>query len=371
MNILTYLAMFPLTSFQMSDFKMRNNSMNTNSILYFLVGIGVLIVLLLLFNMLRNKFYPKYHNEAHPSSGGPRNFSGLTLHRITSDIGLNREQTNMLEYILRSGGVSEPERLLNSPELLDRHFKRTYRLIERTSANDEEMNERLSLLFATRNIIELRGGAVATSSHQVPEKAAALLTVGEANYPVKVISSHGDTLVVENPKTNTGTLVHFTKGSKANLSFFTKSVKGYVVETRILSSAASISGPVLQLAHSGQIKRLSSRRFRRREANISAYFFLVQIDTGSKKMTVDKQKHSGHITDISIGGCSLKTNVPVRTGQKLKVEFTLGDDTTAAALGEVLRTNRSGMNTIMHIKFLKVPRKSLNSINVLVYQYAD
>jgi hypothetical protein len=36
-----------------------------------------------------------------------------------------------------------------------------------------------------------------------------------------------------------------------------------------------------------------------------------------------------------------------------------------------LRTNRTGVNTVMHIKFLKVPRKGLNSINAIVYEYND
>jgi hypothetical protein len=42
-----------------------------------------------------------------------------------------------------------------------------------------------------------------------------------------------------------------------------------------------------------------------------------------------------------------------------------------AALGQVLRTNRSGISTIMHIKFLRIPRRSLNIINALVYEYVD
>ena len=376
MYILMSLIMFPLqnvNNVQLFGQGFKKSAPNPNTI-YFVVVLGIIVFALIIFNNVRNKYKPTKTGgkQASSDSAGPRNFSGFTLHRITSDLGLDREQVKMLEYILRSGGVSDPVRLLNSPELLDRHFKRTYRLIERTSASEEELNERLSMLFATRNIIESRSGnAVATSSRQVPEKVAAVLTVGQATYPVKVISSRGDTLVVENPKTNTGALVRLAKGSKANLSFFTKSVKGFSVETRILSSADSASGPVLQLAHSGQIKRLSSRRFRRREISISAHFFLVQIDSGTRKMTVDKQKRSGHITDISIGGCSFKTNIPVRVGQKLKVEFARDDNTTVAALGEVLRTSRTGTSTVLHIKFLKVPRRSLNSINAMVYEYAE
>jgi hypothetical protein len=55
----------------------------------------------------------------------------------------------------------------------------------------------------------------------------------------------------------------------------------------------------------------------------------------------------------------------------LKIEFTREDDSIVAALGEVLRTHRAGTDTIMNSKFVKVPRKSLNSINAMVYEYTD
>ena len=88
-------------------------------------------------------------------------------------------------------------------------------------------------------------------------------------------------------------------------------------------------------------------------------------------MVVDKRKFTGSVLDVSIGGCSIKTNSLVRAGQRLKIEFTREDDSVVVALGEVLRTERSGTSTIMHVKFLKVPRKSLNSINAMVYDYTD
>jgi hypothetical protein len=73
--------------------------------------------------------------------------------------------------------------------------------------------------------------------------------------------------------------------------------------------------------------------------------------------------------DISAGGCSIKATAPVSGGAKLKIEF-VQNNFTAAALGQVLRTNRTGVSTIMHVKFIKVPRKSMNTINAFVYEYS-
>jgi hypothetical protein len=87
-------------------------------------------------------------------------------------------------------------------------------------------------------------------------------------------------------------------------------------------------------------------------------------------MTVDKRRNIGKIMDISIGGCSMKTTASASMGQRIKIEFIHDDDSKITALGEVLRISRTGVSTIIHVKFLKVPLKSLNVINALVYEYA-
>jgi hypothetical protein len=348
----------------------RSNLSVSGNAQFVAIGIGILIIILLIANQARKKQGGKTGGGS-VSSGGPKFFSSFTLHRITGDMGLNREQVNMLDYVMKSGSINDPERFLNSPELIDRHFKRTYRLIERTSGrNEEELNKRLSVLFSTRNIIEANSKiAVTTSTRQIPEKAPAVLTIDKMNYPVKIISTRGDTLTVEKPHRSAGGVIHPSKGSKVTLAFFTKSATGFSVETRVIGTTESAGSPALQLAHSGQIKRLSSRRFRRRDISIDTEFYMIFQDGHTKKLIVDKRRNTGKILDISIGGCSIKTSAPANMGQRIKVEFFQGDDFKVTALGEVLRVSRSGISTIIHVKFLKVPLKSLNVINAIVYEY--
>jgi hypothetical protein len=350
---------------------------NSRDVFIFVIGLGVFIAVLLVINAIKKRYNPPAMGGGIASSTSTRHFSGFTLHRIANAAGLDRDQTRMLEYVLKNDGVVDIERSINSSTLLDRHFKRTYRIIERSASTEEEAQERFSLLFSTRNVLESTagsGGSIA-STRQVPEKSAAVLSIGQDSYPVKIISSKGDNLVVENPQNALGTPVRLPRGGKVILSFFTKSSKGFSFETRVLGSADSADGPILQLVHSNQIKRLAQRRFRRRQVVIGAYFFFVRVEeTGrrrEKKMVVDKRRMAGNIMDISIGGCSIKTNVAVPSGTRLKIEFAPAGEANVAVLGQVLRTNRTGISTIMHVKFLKVPRRSMNMINALVFEYVD
>jgi hypothetical protein len=345
--------------------------------IFFLAGIGIVVVLLLILNYLKNSNKVDALNKTAVGDEGQRKFSVFTFRRIVANLGLDKEQTNMLEFVLRCDNVTDLVRSFESPMLLDKHFKKAFRLIERTSISHDEMNNRLSVLFATRNIIENKANSVSTTStREIPESTAAVLAVGDVNYPTRVISSKGDSLIVENPLSSTGEPLDLQKGSLVAVSFFPEPNKGFAVDSRVLGTTETIDGHhVLQLVHSGQIKKLSKRRFRRRHTVITTAFYFVNMEDGKNKkdmlMTVDKRRFAGNIMDISIGGCSVKTSVPVNSGQKLKIEFTREDDSIIAALGEVLRTTRVGTDTIMNIKFLKVPRKSLNTINAMVYEYTD
>jgi hypothetical protein len=349
---------------------------NSEDAVIFIIGIVAVVVILVIINVVKNRYNIPALGGARSSGSSPRRFSGFTLHRLANNIGLDHNQTKILEFIFRTEGVSDPERVINSPALLDRHFKHAYRIIEQTANTDEEAQEKLSLLFSTRNILEsTAGGGGVSSTRQLPENTAAVLGVGKDSFPVRVISTKGENLVVENPHNALGTPIRLPRGGKVTLSFFTKSSRGFSFESRVLGTADSGEGPVLQIVHSNLVKHLSQRRFRRRQSVFPVNFYFVYVeDTGrkkEKKMVVDKRRLTGNILDISIGGCSIKTNVSVPSGTRLKIEFSYDSGINVAALGQVLRTNRTGLSTIMHIKFLRVPRKSLNIINALVYEYVD
>jgi hypothetical protein len=345
---------------------------NPRDIVVFFIGLAVVVVFFVILNYVKKRTT----FAGSGSSGTVRHFSGHSLHRLAGSIGLDRDQTKMLEFVLKNDNAADPQRVIGSANLLDRAFKRAYRTIERSANTEEEAQEKFSLLFSTRNMLEsTMGGGGISSTRQVAENAAAVISIGNDSYPVRVISSRGENLVVENPQNALGTPVRLPRGGKVILSFFTKSSKGFSFESRILGVADSADGPVLQLVHSSQIRQLSKRRFRRRQTVIGGNFYFVYVEESGrkkeKKMVVDKRRLTGNVMDISIGGCSIKTNVNVPSGQRLKIEFMHGDNTNIAVLGQVLRTNRTGISTIMHIKFLKVPRRSLNAINALVFEYSD
>ena len=66
----------------------------------------------------------------------------------------------------------------------------------------------------------------------------------------------------------------------------------------------------------------------------------------------------------------MKSAAPIQAGSRLKIDIQ-SEDAPISVLGQVLRSNRSAAGTIIHIKFLKVPRRAFNAISALVFGYGE
>jgi len=346
------------------------------SLTQLLVFLGVFAVIIIVFIIINKKNASggksKSGGGGKAGGGGFGFFSMLSMHRIARGIGLDSEQIRMLDYVFRIDGATEPEKSIVTPALLDRHFRRAYRVIEQGANTDRDAQRKLAVLFSTRNLLESSNLGAISSTKQLKDDTTLLITHGKEKIEVGVLSSRNDVLIVEAPTTVLGSHIRIPQGTRLSVLFFTKSNKVFSFETRVVGYGNMHGTHTLNLAHSNQLRFMSQRRYRRRQAAIACFMNLVYVEGSGKKsrLIVDKRRMNGNIADISVGGCSIKSSAPIQVGARFKIEF-IQRNTTVAALGQVLRINRAGMNSTIHIKFLKVSQKSMNIINAFVYEYAN
>jgi len=342
-------------------FKKRDT--DSDQVIILVIFIAVIVVGLII-------FYFSKKGYTDQGGGSKQLFTGFALRRLVRNIDLNDEQFKMLVFVFKTDNVDDPEKSINNPTLLDRHFRRAYRVIK-ASGNSEEVQNRLFVLFSTRNRLEnvMIGGL--TSTRQLKDDVSLTFNYGNNKIKANIISARTEHLTVEAPRNALGSLIKIPKGTRLSVLFFTRSNKGFSFETRVIGISDTNRQPALQLAHSNQLRFLSQRRFRRRSAVIACFLFLVYVEGSGKKqhLVVDKRRLNGNIADISVGGCSIKTTALIKVGAMFRIEFTQ-DDNNVAALGQVLRTNQAGASTIIHVRFLKVSKTSMNVINTFVYEYA-
>jgi hypothetical protein len=134
----------------------------------------------------------------------------------------------------------------------------------------------------------------------------------------------------------------------------------------------------LQLTRGAPPKAETQRRFRRKQVALSCGFYMVRLEAGKgrkgeSRMVVEARRYGGKLVDISIGGCAIQSSAVIPAGSRLKIEFEhSGNVVPIMVLGQVLRINRGSVtSTILHTKFLKVPRKAMNAINTIVFEYSE
>lgn len=345
------------------------------SMIIVLVVIVVLIVVMSTMNIAKNGI----GGSGGKKGTNPRRFSKFALRRAAAVLNLDRDQINLLEWAFRTEGISDPEITLTNPVLLDKTFKHAYRAIEKGAETEAIAEEQKSLLFSIRNRVEAARSSTSkiTSSKKLPDNMPATLTTPKGEtYPVKILSAKGEELLVDCPRSAVGTPIRLARGAKIQLSFYSKSSQGYRLESRVISTIETPRGPALQLTHSEKIEALPNRRFKRKQTHLSCFFSLVRLEQRQigrkieKKTLVDDRRSLGTILDISAGGCSIKSAAALPPGNYLKIEFDDDHDRSHAALGRIIRTNKTGaIGGIMHIQFVKIPRKTLNAINAMVYEY--
>ena len=171
-----------------------------------------------------------------------------------------------------------------------------------------------------------------------------------------------------------GVPIKFPRGSKLTVFFYAGNHIGYSFQTRS-GGLINIDGrQLLALTHSDSIKPMPSRRHQRREARLSCRFYLVHVhavrDRGKvvKTIQVEKAAVPGIITDVSAGGMSMQTMSPVNAGDFVKLEFDVGGG-NLSAYASVVRVSKLRNGTSMHIKFVKITRKTANEILAYVYSY--
>jgi c-di-GMP-binding flagellar brake protein YcgR len=341
-----------------------------------LIIIVVIILILVVTNIAKNSIRTSGKGGG---TTGARKFSRWALRRAAVVYGLTDEQINLLEWIFKRTEVTDPVLTLSNTTILDRVFKKAYRDIEKTAETEALAEEQKFLLFSIRNTIESQqiSNAPISSTRKLPDNIPATLTPPKGeNYPVRILSAKGEYLLIECPKSTIGTPIRLGRGTKIYLSFFTKSSQGYRVETRVIDIIDTPRGPALQVAHSEQVKMLPNRRYKRVQSHLSCYFSFVQVEQRQvgrkieKQTFVDPRRSLGTIIDISAGGCAIKSTTTIPAGSYLKIEFEDSDGKSLAALGRIVRTNKSGViGGIMHIQFVKIPKKTFNTINAMVYEY--
>jgi c-di-GMP-binding flagellar brake protein YcgR len=310
-------------------------------------------------------------------SGKSPTMSRGAFKRRALDFGFSSTEAEFLDFYARKLGVLSPNSIFGSKTQLDTFMKNAFKYIEQHAETEEMAEEQKHNLFAIREALGARtsSGSSIRSTRQLKSKTPlSIVTAKEAHYSSILVINESRALYLEPALDAFGGPIRFPGGSKLTVYFYMGNHVGYSFQTRSKGMVDIDGRRLLSIAHSDKIKPLPARRNQRVELRISARYYLVHVNAAKdrgkvvKTVQVEKAAVAGIIVDLSGGGLSLQTISPSNAGEFVKLEFDLGMG-MRTAYATVIRVSKTRSGALMHLKFVRIARKTVNEIRSVVYGY--
>lgn len=341
---------------------------------YFLILVGGLILVPLVYSIIKQIASGKGINLGESK---PRNFSGGAFRRRAEDFGFSSGEAEFLEFYARKLAITSPQTVFGSKTQLNVFLRNAFKYIEQHADTEESAQEQKHQLFGLKEALGARSssGVAIRSTRQLKAKTPlSIVTAKEAHYSSILVVNESKALYLEPALDAFGTPIRFPYLSRLTVYFYSGSHVGYSFQAKSRGMVDIDGKKFLCISHSDKIKPLPARRHQRSEVHISGRFYLVHVraakDKGKvvKTVQVERAAVAGIITDLSGGGLSMQTMSPANAGEFVKLEFEL-ESGKVSAYATVVRVSRTRTGSLMHLKFVRASRKTINEIRAMVYGY--
>lgn len=318
-----------------------------------------------------------------PSPQAKRRYSRHIFRRIAANYGLDTDQTDILENLVKATKVKQPFLVFTNSGLLDDILKKgVYSFSRNREISTEERDSKLAKLFKIKESIErnAKKGAGVSSTHVIrPGQSVMLLLPDESQHESRVLTNLQRMLVCALPPGAENDRALWKRGTKIGILFYKAHDSGYQFESKIIGFDNVKGSQSILLQHNSKtLKKNQNRKSKRKSFVRNCYFYPIEIMTvGSgrkarkKAFVQDRFKHLGTFQDISSGGCCIVSRAPLGPGKLLMMKFEVKKGETITAYGKIRRIGTpKGELPSMHIKFTKVTSHNLNSIYSFVYDFS-
>ena len=221
------------------------------------------------------------------------------------------------------------------------------------------------------------------STKQLPvESVVFYLTHESEQFPLYVKINNNDFVGLEVPKFLVNN-PNLKPPLLERLRFITKAPNGmtYHFTSRAMRYQNNPDGQILLIiAHSEDLLNQANRNSKRESIDADCIFSPVRLarpEEKSKKAIkqnideylIAQKEYTGKVTNISSGGCCIKTNLPIKEKQHLSVRFP-SLEIDEHIIGVIRKTRQLIDNSYnLHIQFLQISIEAKNRINAYAFKY--
>ena len=301
--------------------------------------------------------------------------------KFITDNRLSQKESDMLWNICRIQQIPNINFFIKEAEALSEHLRDYYFYLKDNNADAEEFDTFFTLDFnlekisaATKNLI---------STKQLPLEATVFyLTHESEQFPFYVKNNNQDFLALEIPK-----FMFENPNLKPplleRLRFITKAQNGmtYHFTSRAMRYQTNPDGKIyIIIAHSEDLLNQAHRNSKRESIDAECIFSPArhshQVEDSKKNkknpdelFLITPKEYTGKVTNISSGGCCIKTNLPIKEKQYLALKIP-NLEINEHMIGIIRRTRKLLDESYnLHIQFLQISIEAKNRINAYAFKY--
>lgn len=349
-------------------------SARQNAPIFLIILILLLIAaLVVLVWFISKKISDYYNSPEYEDKQKNRQTTLKDIKLIAEENKIPQDQANLLFYLCKKYKLPNFTYTLKDNSQISEIFKKAYFDLIKENISPEQLN----LFFKLHFSLEVASAQTKKylSTRQIPLETMLFYISPEGEqYPFTLSLNTKDYFSVEIPNFFYNLKDKPEVLEKARFTFRSVNGLSHSFIARVMRYQKTPDNKVfMNLTHSENLVTESQRHFKREMFDEICHFYPVKTlkDENGKdpSFVISEKKYEGRISNISGGGCCIKTNLPIVEKQHLAVVFPniTGEQKT---IGIIKGTRKlPDQRFALHIQFLNISIDCQNKILAYVYKY--
>lgn len=338
-----------------------------SNLFYYLLPVVIVAILIAVIFFVVRYFTTYKKSAAYLEKQKNRPTRPSDIQEVARVCHLVSEEKNLLWKICRENNASNILYLVRDLDVLEGLFKAEFETLD---ANKDEKSK--SYLFSLRKKIKdgYSQETIIKNSKSIETNTVFTYTPDKGFHYKFILSENSkDGLFFLVPDELVKSQEKPSSLAKIELVFEGPNGTFYKLETRVVRYQSGKAGNMLIAVHTDKISPLQKRGSERIDVKLPCKFASVKtvVSGNGKKENISYEHndklHDGILEDVSVGGCRITADLPIKAEQYIYIEGPMNLQDTDSAIGSIVRTTkRSDGKFILHIRFVKVEMETVNRI---------
>ena len=347
---------------------------NNTSMLTFVLLIVVIIVIVAIVFFIVKSITSHTKSAEFTEKEKKRKTKKSDVSHLVKKLNLNSQEKDILWQICRITQCSNINYIAKSNNDIKELFFKSYNLLKKNEQFTPEITDLFFTLLYKLEMYNVQSRKI-PSTRSLPVSAL-IFYIADDNeqYPLCIIKNEKDFFSVEFPTFLYNSMRKPQILDRCRFIYKTDDGLSYSFGARVIRYEESNDNQVIMvIGHTDQLISQPQRHSKREFINEKCFFSPIRINKNSiqnKDMFIYSDKsYEGKMTNISVGGCCIQTNLPIRENQHLSVSVP-AYNINEKIIGIIKKTRRlqSG-DFALHIQFTHISLQSKNKIHAIVYNF--